>query len=172
MNILAKLLILIDADIKRCEDILKSRNYLEIVIAVEEIVDKYKDKIKSIDEIGKDKVWNYTSKDLEVIKNKLEAYRNDIIENYNKNIIGSKISINELIIELKENAKNNTKYSPAKINDIMDKINTIELIRNENISIDVKWFKLKDTMLWIANEDAETASKFLNIVQEILRNKN
>ena len=32
----------IDKDISRCDNILKENNYLEIVIGVEELVDKYK----------------------------------------------------------------------------------------------------------------------------------
>jgi len=46
--ILSDLLILLDQDIKRCEDVLKLNNYLEIVIAVEELMDKYRDHIEGL----------------------------------------------------------------------------------------------------------------------------
>ena len=53
----------LDIDIKRCEIVLKENNYLDIVIAIEEIHDKYKNTIDSISNISRDVVWNYSKKD-------------------------------------------------------------------------------------------------------------
>ena len=59
----------LDLDIKRCEIVLKENNYLDIVIAIEEIHDKYKNTIDSISNISRDVVWNYSKKDIENINN-------------------------------------------------------------------------------------------------------
>ncbi len=55
----------LDLDIKRCEIVLKENNYLDIVIAIEELHDKYKNTIDSISNISRDVVWNYSKKDIE-----------------------------------------------------------------------------------------------------------
>ena len=36
----------ITLDLERCNKVIKENNYLEIIIAIEELQDKYKDKIK------------------------------------------------------------------------------------------------------------------------------
>ena len=38
----------ITLDLERCNKVIKENNYLEIIIAIEELQDKYKDKIKNI----------------------------------------------------------------------------------------------------------------------------
>ena len=68
----------IDKDISRCDNILKENNYLEIVIGVEELVDKYKDTINEI-AMNNDRVWNYSKKDLEILKEKLISYKKEHI---------------------------------------------------------------------------------------------
>ena len=61
----------INVDLIRCKKVIDENNYLEIVIAIEELQDKYRDKIKSLDEKSKDIVWNYSMKDLVNIKDSL-----------------------------------------------------------------------------------------------------
>ena len=69
----------LDLDIKRCEIVLKENNYLDIVIAIEEIHDKYKNTIDSISNISRDVVWNYSKKDIENIQNYLKDYKDELI---------------------------------------------------------------------------------------------
>ena len=75
---MSELLINLNSDIKRCEEVLRMNNYLEIVIVLEEIIDKYNDKIDNI-AIENDRVWNYSKKDLENITDKLIIKRDEII---------------------------------------------------------------------------------------------
>lgn len=60
----------IDIDIKRCEDVIRENNYLEIVIATEELNDKYKNKIISLSKNDSDVVWHYSRKNLEIIEDR------------------------------------------------------------------------------------------------------
>ena len=69
----------INVDLIRCKKVIDENNYLETVIAIEELQDKYRDKIKSLDEKSKDIVWNYSMKDLVNIKDSLIEYREEII---------------------------------------------------------------------------------------------
>ena len=73
----------INVDLIRCKKVIDENNYLETVIAIEELQDKYRDKIKSLDEKSKDIVWNYSMKDLVNIKDSLIEYREEIIEKKN-----------------------------------------------------------------------------------------
>lgn len=75
------LLIILDADIKRCEEVLKNNNYLEIVIAIEELIDKHKNNLGN--EISScDNVWKLSKKDLEKIMNNLRLQRDKLIKDY------------------------------------------------------------------------------------------
>ena len=57
----------VNNDLERCKKVLKENNYLEIIIAIEELQDKYRSSIKEISEAN-NVVWNYSKKDLENIK--------------------------------------------------------------------------------------------------------
>ena len=77
----------LNQDIKRCEDVLIENNYLEIVITIEELHDKYKNDIVNISNIDNSIVWNYSKKDIQNILNYLKDYKDEIIfENNQKNI--------------------------------------------------------------------------------------
>ena len=94
----------IDKDISRCDNILKENYYLEIVIGVEELVDKYKDTINDI-AMNNDRVWNYSKKDLEIIKEKLISYKKE--------------HIGELVFKsIKANLKENKEISVHKLEEI------------------------------------------------------
>ena len=64
----------IDFDLDRCEKVLRENDYMEIVIAIEELQDKYRDKIDYIIENENNVVWNYSRKDLEKIEKYLGDY--------------------------------------------------------------------------------------------------
>ena len=76
----------LNQDIKRCEDVLIENNYLEIVIAIEELHDKYKDAIVNISNIDNSIVWNYSKKDIQNILNYLKDYKDEIIFENNQKI--------------------------------------------------------------------------------------
>jgi hypothetical protein len=166
---LSDLLILLDKDIKRCEDVLKMNNYLEIVIAVEELFDKYKGSIKDIGS-DNDRVWNYSKKDLENIMDKLKLHRDKFIDDYNESRISSSINLKTMFDSAKGEIKNNKNLSKEKIQEALDLLNNIEKISNEKISIDEKWAKLKSYMNFISKEDVNIACKIINIINTILNN--
>ena len=56
---------ILDLDIKKCEEALKLNNLLEMVIIIEEMIDKYKNQINNLSSLEKNNVWSYKKKDLE-----------------------------------------------------------------------------------------------------------
>ena len=94
----------INVDLTRCKKVIDENNYLETVIAIEELQDKYRDKIKSLDEKSKDIVWNYSMKDLVNIKDSLIEYREEIIEkeklkNFHEKMLNFKLYLEKNEIE-------------------------------------------------------------------------
>lgn len=166
---MSDLLILLDKDIKRCEDVLKMNNYLEIVIAVEELFDKYKGSIKDIGS-DSDRVWNYSKKDLENIMDKLKLHRDKFIDDYNEPRISSSINLKIMFDSTKDEIKNNNTLSKEKVQEVLDLLNNIEKISNEKISINEKWIKLRLYMNLISKEDVNIACKIINIINTILNN--
>ena len=113
----------ITLDLERCNKVIKENNYLEIIIAIEELQDKYKDKIKNISENSNNVVWNYSIKDLKNIKNYLIDYEEKLI-------LEKKLeSIYEKISDIKVYLKNNK----IKNEDVLiEIINHIEEVNKEN----------------------------------------
>ena len=108
----------VDIDIKRCEDVIKENNYLEIVIAIEELNDKYRARISELSNGEFDNVWNYSKKDLENIEKSLIKYKEEIIEkNKNKTI---KEKLDDLIQYLNNNNIKNKDELIKEINLIED----------------------------------------------------
>ena len=124
----------ITLDLERCNKVIKENNYLEIIIAIEELQDKYKDKIKNISENSNNVVWNYSIKDLKNIKNYLIDYEEKLI-------LEKKLeSIYEKISDIKVYLKNNK----IKNEDVLiEMINHIEEVNKENLTLDEKYEKLK-----------------------------
>ena len=98
INILNEL----DLDIKRCENVLIENDYLEIVIAIEELHDKYKNTIDSISNINSNVVWNYSKKDIENIQRSLREYKEELILKENQKNIEEKIKDLKSYIELND----------------------------------------------------------------------
>ena len=142
----------LDLDIKRCEIVLKENNYLDIVIAIEEIHDKYKNTIDSISNISRDVVWNYSKKDIENIQNYLKDYKDELIlKEKQKNIY-------DKFIDLKE-------YIEDK--DILEKqklVEAINHINNDDLNLDEKWDKLKVYLELIKNQGREIGTQLLEII--------
>jgi len=145
----------IDLDIKRCETVLIENDYLEVVIAIEELHDKYKNTIEDILKINSKVVWNYSKKDIEYIKNILINYKEELIFKENQKTIQEKIK------DIKNYIEN--KYILEKDN-LIEVINTIENINSEELDLDIKWDKLKKCLELIKNQEREIGSKILELI--------
>lgn len=150
----------VDIDIKRCEDVIKENNYLEIVIAIEELNDKYRARISELSNGEFDNVWNYSKKDLENIEKSLIKYKEEIIEkNKNKTI---KEKLDDLIQYLNNNNIKNK-------DELIKEINLIEDIYYKEISLDKKWNELKMSLDIIKTIDREVGIYILEIILLIIQ---
>lgn len=145
----------LDLDIKRCESVLIENNYLEIVIAIEELCDKYKDTIQSIANISSNVVWNYSKKDIENICNYLKEYKEELI------LKNKQKSIEEKLNDLKVYIDNNYTLEKDKLIEI---IKLIEDINNANLSLDEKWDKIKYFLELIVKQEREVGTQLLDII--------
>ena len=134
----------INVDLTRCKKVIDENNYLETVIAIEELQDKYRDKIKSLDEKSKDIVWNYSMKDLVNIKDSLIEYREEIIEKEKLKNFHEKMLNFKLYLE-----KN-------------------EIENNNNISLDEKYEKIKSCFNLIEKFERKTASYILELITLVI----
>jgi hypothetical protein len=168
---LSDLLILLDQDIKRCEDVLKLNNYLEIVIAVEELMDKYRNQIEGFGS-DNDRVWNYSKKDLENIMEKLKLHRDNFIQDYNETRINTNnIDIATIIKNTKDEVHESEELSRDKKIEVIEILNGIGEITNEKISTHEKWVKLKIYMNYLSTQDINIATKIIYIINIVLQNK-
>ena len=150
----------VDIDIKRCEDVIKENNYLEIVIAIEELNDKYRARISELSNGEFDNVWDYSKKDLENIEKSLIKYKEEIIEkNKNKTI---KEKLDDLIQYLNNNNIKNK-------DELIKEINLIEDIYYKEISLDKKWNELKMSLDIIKTIDREVGIYILEIILLIIQ---
>ena len=131
----------IDLDIKRCEDTLNENSYLEIVITIEEIQDKY-----DIFKNNQSNVWNYKKSDLENIKVQLLNHKKEIIK---KDLINN---IN--LIKDNEILKNS--------------LQEIISISDESITKQQKWDKLKKYIQLAQHQDFQTGHKILEIIIKVI----
>lgn len=145
----------LDKDIKRCEAVLIENNYLEIVIAIEELHDKYKDTIVTISSISNNVVWNYSKKDIENILNCLKDYKDELIfKDKQKNI-------EEKIKDLKNYIEENNILEKNKLTEV---IKFIEGINSNNFDLDTRWNKLKEFLNLIQNQEREIGTQLLEII--------
>lgn len=151
----------INLDLNRCEKVLSENNYLEIIIAIEELQDKYRSKIKSLNEASNDVVWNYNKKDLENIKNSLIKYKEEVILKEKLNNISQKISELKSYVEKNPHIKN------------QDNLTTIiELIENTNekdISLDEKYEELKVCLNLVSDFNREISIYILELITLVIR---
>ena len=125
------LLLTLDTDIKKCEEALRLNNYLEIVIVIEETIDKYKDKIDGIN-IDSDRIWNYSKKDLENILNKLRIEKEKIIKQYIETNIKTINNIDNVYYSIKNEIEDNKDLSDNKKNDNLAILEDIYNIGKDN----------------------------------------
>ncbi|MBC6002708.1 hypothetical protein ACQQ2T_05215 [Paraclostridium tenue] len=161
---MSELLINLNSDIKRCEEVLRMNNYLEIVIVLEEIIDKYNDKIDNI-AIENDRVWNYSKKDLENITDKLIVKRDEIINEY----IYNSITIDSFIKNIEEILLQNKNMSEDKKHEVLDKINEIYNIYKVNIDKNLKWEELKIYLIWASKQDLYISKNIIELINLVIK---
>ena len=145
----------LNQDIKRCEDVLIENNYLEIVITIEELHDKYKNDIVNISNIDNSIVWNYSKKDIQNILNYLKDYKNEIIFKNNQRNIEEKIKELKTYIE---------KNDILEKNKLIEAINIIKNINSNDLDLNIKWKKLQSLLDLIQNQEREIGIKLLEII--------
>ncbi|CEN77955.1 hypothetical protein [Paraclostridium sordellii] len=160
-------LITLNFDIKRCENVLRTNDYLEIVITLEEIIDKYKSEIDNIN-IDNKRVWNYGKKDLENITDKLINKRNEIL---NQDIYNEE-SINYIIKNIKDYISIKEDLCTSEKVEILKNIESISLIKDEKIDKNLKWEKLKKYILWASYKEVKIGSSVIELINLIIKTSN
>lgn len=163
------LLITLDTDIKKCEEALRLNNYLEIVIVIEETIDKYKDKIDGIN-IDSDRIWNYSKKDLENILNKLRIEKEKIINEYIQTNIKTINNIDDVYYSIKNEIEENKDLSDNKKNDNLAILEDIYNIGKDNKTKQEKWENLKSYIIKVSDKEVYIASKIILLIYTILDN--
>lgn len=163
------LLITLDTDIKKCEEALRLNNYLEIVIVIEETIDKYKDKIDGIN-IDSDRIWNYSKKDLENILNKLRIEKEKIINEYIQTNIKTINNIDNVYYSIKSEIEENKDLSDNKKNDNLVILEDIYNIGKDNKTKQEKWENLKSYIIKVSDKEVYIASKIILLIHTILDN--
>ena len=163
------LLLTLDTDIKKCEEALRLNNYLEIVIVIEETIDKYKDKIDGIN-IDSDRIWNYSKKDLENILNKLRIEKEKIIKQYIETNIKTINIIDNVYYSIKNEIEDNKDLSDNKKNDNLAILEDIYNIGKDNKTKQEKWENLKSYIIKVSDKEVYIASKIILLIYTILDN--
>lgn len=163
------LLLTLDTDIKKCEETLRLNNYLEIVIVIEETIDKYKDKIDGIN-IDSDRIWNYSKKDLENILNKLRIEKEKIINEYIQTNIKTINNIDDVYYSIKNEIEENKDLSYNKKNDNLAILEDIYNIGKDNKTKQEKWENLKSYIIKVSDKEVYIASKIILLIYTILDN--
>jgi hypothetical protein len=163
------LLLTLDTDIKKCEETLRLNNYLEIVIVIEETIDKYKDKIDGIN-IYSDRIWNYSKKDLENILNKLRIEKEKIINEYIQTNIKTINNIDDVYYSIKNEIEENKDLSDNKKNDNLAILEDIYNIGKDNKTKQEKWENLKSYIIKVSDKEVYIASKIILLIYTILDN--
>lgn len=163
------LLLTLDTDIKKCEETLRLNNYLEIVIVIEETIDKYKDKIEGM-YIDSDRIWNYSKKDLENILNKLRIEKEKIINEYIQTNIKTINNIDNVYYSIKNEIEDNKDLSDNKKNDNLAILEDIYNIGKDNKTKQEKWENLKSYIIKVSDKEVYIASKIILLIYTILDN--
>lgn len=150
----------IDLDLNRCEKVLRKNDYMEIVIAIEELQDKYRNKIDYIIENENNIVWNYSKKDLENIEKHLVNYKKEMIQKEKSKNICEKLK--DLRIYIKDNDMKHKE-------DIKVIINLIEEVNNKNINLEYKYEELKVCFDILKNIDRKMSIYILELVTLVIK---
>ena len=155
---------ILDLDIKKCEEALKLNNLLEMVIIIEEMIDKYKNQSKNIlISLEKNNVWSYKKKDLEDLNEYLNEYKNKLTNEY-------KISaLKEVFDDSVSEIESNTSLSIDKKLEVTDIINSIKDISFNSKSVEEKWEEIRSYINYISQEEFIIANNLLNLVSFVLK---
>ncbi len=145
----------VEFDLDRCEEVLKDNDYMEVVIAIEELQDKYRNKINNISENENNVVWNYSKKDLEKIKTCLFDYKKEMIKEEKLKNIEEKLKDFKLFIK-----DNDVKYK----NDLEEIVSLIEEVNNKDISLDEKYEELKICFNLLKKNERKTSMYILELI--------
>lgn len=143
----------VEFDLNRCEKVLKDNDYMEVVIAIEELQDKYRNKINNVSENENNVVWNYSKKDLEKIKTCLFDYKKEMIKE-------EKLKDFKLFIK-----ENDIKYK----NDLEEIVTLIEEINNKDTSLDEKYEELKICFDLLKKSDRKTSMHILELIALLIK---
>ena len=133
---------------------------MEVVIAIEELQDKYKNKINNISENENNVVWNYSKKDVEKIKTCLFDYKKEMIKEEKLKNIEEKLKDFKLFIK-----ENDTKYK----NDLEEIVILIEEINNKDTSLDEKYEELKICFNLLKKSDRKTSMHILELIALLIK---
>ena len=153
----------LNLDIHKCEEALKLNNLLEMVIVIEEMIDKYKNKINNLSSLEKNNVWSYNKKDLDKLNGYLNEYKNNLTNEYKISTLKKAFddSVNEI--------ESNTYLSIDKKLEVIDIINNIKNISFSYESAEEKWEKIKYYTDYISKEEFTIASNLIQIINFVLR---
>lgn len=164
-----ELIIVIENDIKRCKKMMSSKDLLELAIVIEEVIDKNKDKVKSLENLKKDNVWKYSKKDLDNLIENLEHFYNNLVNQYNDSIIKKELKNKESRIKkLKEYIKNDLYLDREHKNELLDIIDNLSIIYNENLPKDSKWLKVKEYINYLSKCDYNLGKYIIEGINIIL----
>lgn len=158
------LLVMLNSDIKRCNEVLSTNDYLEIVIVLEELNDKYDGTLECPFK-NNTRVWNYTKKDLENLTNKLTEKRDEIINEY----IYTNIDIKYILENMKSDVCINNKLECIEKEEIINILDSIYVIYKEKISTELKWEKLKKYIVLASSKNLYLGSKILELINLIIK---
>lgn len=147
----------IEIDLERCEKVIRENDYMEIVIAIEELQDKYRSKIKHIDENENDIVWNYSKKDLEKIEKYLREYREEIILKERSKSIDEKIADLKKYIDDNKNEKS-----------VEDIVNLIEEVNKKNMNLDERYEEIKVCFSLLKNINRKVSICILELISIVI----
>ena len=133
---------------------------MEIVIAIEELQDKYRNKIDYISENESNVVWNYSKKDLERIEKCLIDYKNEIVLKEKLKNIDDKLEDLKMYIK-----HNNIKHQ----RDTKEIINLIEKVYKDSESLDEKYEKLKECFCLLEKLDREISVIILELITLVIK---
>ena len=154
---------ILDLDIKKCEESLKLNNLLEMVIIIEEMIDKYKNQINNLSSLEKNNVWSYKKKDLEDLNEYLNEYKNNLTSEYKISVLRE--VFNDSVSEI----ESNTSLSIDKKLEVTDIINSIKDISFNNQSVEEKWEEVRTYINYISQEEFIIANNLLNLVSFVLK---
>lgn len=155
---------ILDLDIKKCEESLKINNLLEIVIIIEEMIDKYKNQINNLSALEKNNVWAYKKKDLEDLKVYLENYKNKLTSEYKI------LALEEVFQNSMSEIEINNSLSIDKKIEVINIIGRIKSISLNEKSMVEKWDELRPYVNYISKGEFSIANNLINLINFVFKN--